>query len=192
MSIPLPHANCQRIFTCIFEGITTRIYGTTFNLTCSPQYTKWFEQLRHNWSAILPKIDVDPVSSPRTAQSSQSSHSMPSPTTHVASNQTYFSNPLLMNESNSPALHLDARGVENHPHLRLSPPFHLPPSTQHQRPRTHKYASHPYPPTHSIAPLPPHDPHYFCVLTNSLSIKKIRNLSLLAHLALHLAAGIVA
>ena len=33
--------NRQRISTCIFEGITTRIYGITFNLTCSRQYTKW-------------------------------------------------------------------------------------------------------------------------------------------------------
>ena len=40
--------NHQRILTCIFEGITTRLYGITFNLTCSPQNTKWFEELRHN------------------------------------------------------------------------------------------------------------------------------------------------
>ena len=46
----------QRILTCIFEGITTRLYGITFNLTCSPQYTKWFEQLRHNWSPLLPNL----------------------------------------------------------------------------------------------------------------------------------------
>ena len=28
-----------------------------FNLTCSPRDTKWFEQLRHNCSAISPKFD---------------------------------------------------------------------------------------------------------------------------------------
>ena len=51
--------NRQRILICIFEGITTRIYGITFNLTCSPQYTKWFEQLRRN----IPKFDLYLVSS---------------------------------------------------------------------------------------------------------------------------------
>ena len=50
--------NCQRILTCIFKGITTCLYGITFNLTCSPRYTKWFEQLRHNWSPIVPKFDL--------------------------------------------------------------------------------------------------------------------------------------
>ena len=79
--------NRQRILTCIFEGITTRLYGITFNLTCSPQYTKWFEQLRHNWSPIIPKFDLDLVSSPRTSQPSQFSNSMRSPTTDVASAQ---------------------------------------------------------------------------------------------------------
>ena len=77
--------NSQRILTCIFKGITTRVYGITFNLTCSPQYNKWFEanfeQLRHNWSPIIPKYDMDLVSSPRTSQSSQFSNSMRSPTT---------------------------------------------------------------------------------------------------------------
>ena len=67
-----------------FAGITTCLYGITFNLTCSPQYTKWFEQLRHNWSPIIPKFDMDLVSSPRTSQSSQFSNSMCSPTTDVA------------------------------------------------------------------------------------------------------------
>ena len=80
--------NHQRILTCIFEGITTRIYGITFNLTCSPQYIKWFEQLRHNWSPIIPKFDMDLVSSPMTSQSSQFSNSMRSLTTDVAFNQS--------------------------------------------------------------------------------------------------------
>ena len=51
--------NQQRILTYIFEGITTCINGITFNSTYSPQYTKWFEQLRHNWSPIIPKLDMD-------------------------------------------------------------------------------------------------------------------------------------
>ena len=79
--------NRQRILTCIFEGITTRLYGITFNLTCSPQYTKWFEQLRHNWSPIIPKFDLDLVCSPKTSKPSQFSNSMRSPFTDVASTQ---------------------------------------------------------------------------------------------------------
>ena len=87
---PKYNENCQRILTCIFEGITTLIYGITFNLTCSPQwqYPKWFEQHRHSWSPIIPKFNTELVSSPRTSQSSQASNSIPSPTTYVASNQS--------------------------------------------------------------------------------------------------------
>ena len=137
--------NRLRILTCIFEGITTRIYGTTFNLICSQQYTKWFEQLRHKWSPIIPKFDMDLVSSssPRTSQSSQFSNSMSSPTTDVASNQSsqlahpsYFSNPALMVDSNLPSLHVDTNSLPNPtrgrrrrrepPLLRLSP-LPLPP-----------------------------------------------------------------
>ena len=32
----------------------------TVNLTCSPQYTKWFEQSWHNWSHMIAKFDMDP------------------------------------------------------------------------------------------------------------------------------------
>ena len=103
--------NSQRILTCIFEGITTRLYGITFHLTCSPQYTKWFEQLQHNWSPVIPKFDMDLVSSPRTSQSSQFSNSMPSPTKHIASTKSsqlehpsFFSNLALMDGSNPQSL----------------------------------------------------------------------------------------
>ena len=47
--------NCQRISTCIFECITTCIYEITFNFTYFPSYTKWFKQLQHDWSPIIPK-----------------------------------------------------------------------------------------------------------------------------------------
>ena len=95
--------NSQRILTCISEGITTSIYGITFNLTCSPQYTNWFEQLHQNWSPIIPnlKFDMDLVSSPRTSQSSQFSNSMPSPTTDAASNQNLADTPILLQESST-------------------------------------------------------------------------------------------
>ena len=71
------------------ESITISIYGIPFNLTSSPQYTKWFEQLRHKWSEwspIILKFDTD-LSFPRTSQFSQFSLSMPSPTTHATSSQ---------------------------------------------------------------------------------------------------------
>ena len=56
--------------TCIFEGITTCIVGNTFNLNCSPQYNKLFEQRRHKWSPIIPKFHIFLVSSPRISRSS--------------------------------------------------------------------------------------------------------------------------
>ena len=148
--------NRQKKLTYIFEGLTTRIYGITFNLTCSPQYTKWFEQLRHNWSPIIPKFDMILVSSPRTSQSSQFSDLMRSPTTDVASDQSsqlahssYFSNPALMDDSNLPSLHVDTnslptptRGCRRRQEPSPSPPLPPSSSTPNHRPRTHKYASH--------------------------------------------------
>ena len=71
----------------------------TFSLTISPQSTE----------LSIPKFDLGLVSSPRTSQSSQFSHSMPSPTTHATSNQfsqleqpSCFSNPSRMDENNHP------------------------------------------------------------------------------------------
>ena len=48
----------------IFKGIATGLDGITINMTCSPQYAKWFEQLRPEWPPIIPKIDIDLASSP--------------------------------------------------------------------------------------------------------------------------------
>ena len=159
--------NRQRILTCIFEGITTRLYGITFNLTCSPQYTKWFEQLRHNWSPIIPKFDLDLGSSLRTSQPSQFSNSMRSPFTDVASTQSselaqpsYFSNPALMEDNNLQSLNVDTnslptptRGRRRRREPSPSPPLSPTSSTPHQRPRTHTYASH-FLSTLTIAPSP--------------------------------------
>ena len=115
--------NSQRILTCIFEGTTTHIFGFTFILTCSPQYIKWFEQRWHNRSNI-----------------------MPSPATHVASNQSSqlehpscFSNPAQIDDSNPQLLHLNpspliqwvAGGIDNHP-FSASPPQPLPPHINSQ------------------------------------------------------------
>ncbi len=46
--------------TCVYEGVTTRIIGQTFNLTCSPEYHRWLETTSHNWSplAIVPTFDL--------------------------------------------------------------------------------------------------------------------------------------
>ena len=77
--------NHQRILICIFEGITTRIYGITFNLTCSTQNgLSSFDTTDLSLFPNLTCIWFPPI----TAQSSQFSNSMPSPTTHVASNQS--------------------------------------------------------------------------------------------------------
>ena len=64
------HENRLRILTCIFEGITTRIFGSTFNLTCSPAYHRWLDQTRQNWLPLLPTTEMTPLrhhlSPPRT------------------------------------------------------------------------------------------------------------------------------
>ena len=52
------HENRLRLLICVFEGVTTRIIGQTFNLTCSPDYHRWLETTRHNWLPILPAFDV--------------------------------------------------------------------------------------------------------------------------------------
>ena len=110
--------NRQRILTSIFEGITNRMPGITLILTCSPQFTKWSEQLRHNCPPIIPKFEKDLVSSPRTSQSSQFRNAMPSSTTHATFNQIsrpeqlpFFSNPSLSGENNLPSLHLDTNSL---------------------------------------------------------------------------------
>ena len=51
--------NRRRILTCIFEGITTLWNYSQLDLF--PTFTKCFEQLRHNWSPIFPKFDMDLV-----------------------------------------------------------------------------------------------------------------------------------
>ena len=52
----------------LFIYMNSHTYDFVY-LTCSPQYTKWFEQLQYNWSSIIPKFDMDLI----TSQSSQSS-----------------------------------------------------------------------------------------------------------------------
>ena len=127
-----------------------------FQLDLFPPVHQMVEQLRHNWSPIIPNFDIDLVSSPRTSQSSQFSDSMPSPTTGVASNQSsqlahpsYFSNPALMDDSNLPSLHLatnslptPTRGRSRRRETSPAPPRSPISSTPHQRPRIHTYASH--------------------------------------------------
>ena len=117
----------------------------------------------------------------RTLQSSRFSNSMPSPTIHVAFNQSsqlehpsYFRNPALMDDSNPPSLHLDAnslptptRGRRRRREPSPSPPRSPAFSTLHQRPHTHTYASH-FLSTLTI--VLPYEPPYFCAIMNSLSI----------------------
>jgi hypothetical protein len=70
------HENRLRLLTCVFEGITTRIIGQTFNLTCSPEYHRWLETTRHNWLPMLPTYDFasqDQISSQNSSQSTSQS-----------------------------------------------------------------------------------------------------------------------
>ena len=137
---------------------------------------------QNNWSPILPQFDMDLGFSPRKSQSSQFSNSMPSPTATIASTKSsqlahpsYFSNPVLMDDSNLPSLHLDTnppltptRGRRRRREPFPSQSFSPAPSTPHQRPRTHTYASHfLFTLTH------PHDLPFFCAIMNSLSIISI-------------------
>ena len=62
------HENRLRLLTHIYEGVTERIYGTTFALSNSAQYRQWLRQTRHNWQPMIPDHDLSP----------QSTESMPS------------------------------------------------------------------------------------------------------------------
>ena len=178
--------NRQIILKCISEGITTCLYGITFNLTCSPQYTKWFEQLQHNWSPIIPKLDMDLVSSPRTSQSSQFSNSMRNPTTDVAQSSqlahpSYFSNPALMDGSNLQSLHVNTnslptptKGLRGRREPSPSPPLSPASSTPHQRPHTHTYGF-------ILSIYPYHCPTLFlCNIEFSINLKK-KNIQITAN-----------
>jgi hypothetical protein len=52
------HKNRLQLLTCVFEGVTTRIIGQTFDLTCSPDYHRCLETAPHNWSPIVPTFDL--------------------------------------------------------------------------------------------------------------------------------------
>jgi hypothetical protein len=81
------HENRLRLLTCVYECITTRILGQTFNLTCSSDYHRWLEQARHNWLPSLPSCDLSqnsesemsslqesPIGSPTSFQPDLCSH----------------------------------------------------------------------------------------------------------------------
>ena len=68
------HENRLRLLTCVFESITTRVIGQTFNLTCSPDYYRWLEHTRHNWLPMLPTYDP---SSQHSVSSQASNLSVP-------------------------------------------------------------------------------------------------------------------
>ena len=73
------HENRLRILTCIFEGITTRIFGSTFNLTCSPAYHRWLDQTRQNWLPLLPTTDNEPPTPSSQSSPDPSLPQSPSP-----------------------------------------------------------------------------------------------------------------
>jgi hypothetical protein len=71
------HENRLRILTCVFEAAATRVFGSTFHLTCSPAYHGWLNNIRHNWLPLLPTTDPTPPASP--SQSPPPSNSPPPP-----------------------------------------------------------------------------------------------------------------
>jgi hypothetical protein len=84
--------------TCVLEGITTRIIGQTFNLTCSPDYTRWLEHTRHNWLSPLPTYD--PASQESTADL-QTDITTPTPlsTPNLLSQQSSTSSDMVLGTS---------------------------------------------------------------------------------------------
>ncbi len=53
------HENRLRLLTFLYEGVTTRVLGATFNLTCSPAYHRWLDHMRSNRLPVLPTTDPD-------------------------------------------------------------------------------------------------------------------------------------
>lgn len=52
------HENRLRMLTCIYEAVTERIFGITFDLSTSAQYRSWLQQTRHNWQISIPEYDL--------------------------------------------------------------------------------------------------------------------------------------
>ena len=166
-----------------FWHVSSKAYHEiTFNMTCSPQYSKWLEQLRNNCSPIIPKFDMDLVSTPRTSQSFQFSNSRPSPTTDVPSNQSsQLAHPFYQSSTNwRQQLAVTSSGYYFPPHFYKglqeasrtipfsSTPQPLPP---HINAYALKHMLHTF---YLPLPLPPpRDPPYFCAIMNSLSQSKI-------------------
>ncbi len=57
------------------QGVTTRVLGATFNLTCSPAYHRWLDHMRSNWLPVLPTADPDSQGTSYTQTSSAQSPS---------------------------------------------------------------------------------------------------------------------
>lgn len=55
--------NRLRMLTCIYEAVTERIFGVTFDLSTSAQYRSWLRQTRHNWQNSIPEYDLSSQSS---------------------------------------------------------------------------------------------------------------------------------
>jgi hypothetical protein len=70
------HENRLRLLTFIFEAVTSRIYGATFDLTCTREYHRWLNETRHNWLPFLPTTDQT-LSEPSSTPSSPTSSLMP-------------------------------------------------------------------------------------------------------------------
>ena len=70
------HDNRLRLLTCVFEAVTERIFGTTFDLSNSKHYRNWLKQTRHNWQTSIPAYDLSTQSTGSTFSSDAETLSM--------------------------------------------------------------------------------------------------------------------
>ena len=52
------HEHRLRILTCVFEAITERILGMTYDLSNTESYRQWVNMHRHNWQPEIPSYDL--------------------------------------------------------------------------------------------------------------------------------------
>ncbi len=75
----------MRLLTCLFEAVTSRVFGAPFNLTCSPAYHRWLDITRQNRLPILPITNPPShCSQPPPNSQSSSSPTHPNPTTPLS------------------------------------------------------------------------------------------------------------
>ena len=64
------HEHRLRILTCVFEAITERILGMTYDLSNTESYRQWVNMHRHNWQPEIPSYDLPSQEMDSTSPSS--------------------------------------------------------------------------------------------------------------------------